>query len=142
MLERIRGGRSRERRVRLEEAAAGVDRELAGNLELASIFDQTRQAAIFENAEFTRHRAVLATEVPDAYRSLADVYGRMAATETAMERRGPANSLRPDDRALIEAWEGDVRDAQRGLRAAARAEPPSPLARLVARIRGGRQSER
>ena len=64
------------------------------------------------------------------------------ATESAMERRGPAGSLRPQDRALIETWEGDVRVAQLSLRQAARRAPPSPLAALLARLRGGRQTGR
>jgi hypothetical protein len=119
-----------------------VDRELAANLELAAVFDQTKQAVVFENAEFTRHAATLEEEVPDAYRGLAEVYRRMAATESAMERRGPANSVRPDDRALIETWEGDLRAAQAALRRDARAEPPSAWARLLARLRGSRGSGR
>jgi hypothetical protein len=56
-----------------------------------------------------------------------------------MERRGPANSLRPDDRLLIEAWEGDAREAQRALRAALAAPPPSGWALLLVRLLGKRQ---
>jgi hypothetical protein len=51
-----------------------------------------------------------------------------------MERRGPANSLKDADREIVEAWEGDAREAQRRLRAdLARPEPPAPL-RLLRRI--------
>lgn len=137
MLDRILGRRDPMRTARLRAAAAAVDRELAANLELAAMFDQTHHAVVFENGELMRHRALLAAEVPDVFPLLADVYERMPATEDAMERRGPANSLRSEDRALIETWEGDLREVQRALRAAAAAEPPSLWARLIARLRGG-----
>lgn len=142
MLDRIRGRRDPARHARLRAAAAAVDRELAANLELAAMFDQTHQPVVFENGELERHRVVLASEVPEVFPALAGVYDRIVATEEAMERRGPANSLRPEDRALIETWEGDLREAQRALRAAAAAEPPSLWARLVARLRGGRRTGR
>lgn len=142
MFDRILGRRDPERTARLRAAAAGVDRELAANLELAAMFDQTHQAVVFENGEMARHRVVLAAELPDVFPALADVYERIPATESAMERRGPANSLRSEDRALIETWEGDLREAQRSLRAAAAAEPPALLTRLVARLRGGRRTGR
>jgi hypothetical protein len=125
-------------RARLELAAAAVDRELAANIELSSMFDQTHQAVIFENGEFTRHAAAL--EAADAaFALVSDVYRRIPPTEDAMERRGPANSLRPDDRLLIEAWEGDAREAQRALRAALAAPPPSGWALLLVRLLGKRQ---
>lgn len=142
MLDRILGRRGRERQVQLDEAVRGVDRELAANLELAGLFDQTRQAVVFENDAFSRHRTVLEDEVPDAFRALDDVYGRMTEAEAAMARRGPANSLRPEDRVLIETWEGDVRDAQSVLRAAATSAPRSLWRRVFARLRGGRKTER
>lgn len=142
VLDRIRGRRDPERRARLGAAAAGVDRELAANLELAAMFDQTHQAVVFENGEFGRHRAVLEAEAAVVYPALASVYERIPATESAMERRGPAGSLRPEDRMLIETWEGDLRDAQRALRDAARAEPPTLWRSVVARLRGGRQTGR
>jgi len=142
LLDRLRGRRDPRRQGDLDRAAAAIDRELAANLELAALFDQTHQAVIFENAEFSRHAVTLAREVPDDHRRLADIYARMPATESAMERRGPAGSLRPQDRALIETWEGDVRVAQLSLRQAARRAPPSPLAALLARLRGGRQTGR
>ena len=141
VIDRLRGRRDPARQARLRAAAAGVDRELAANLELAAMFDQTHQAVVFENGEFARYRALLATEIPDAFAALADVYERIPATESAMERRGPANSLRPEDRVLIESWEGDLRDAQRSLRAAA-ADPSSRWSRLVARLREGRRTGR
>ena len=129
-------------RARLTAAAAAVDRELAANIELSAMFDQTHQPVIFENGEFARHRAVLERLAPAAYALLADVYARIPDTESAMERRGPANSLKPADRALIEGWEGDVREAQRGLRAAANAPSPSLWSRLAARLRGGKRTGR
>jgi hypothetical protein len=127
-------GRDPARRAAFVVAAAAVDRELAANLELASMFDQTHQVALFENGEFARHSAAL-RHVPATFAALESVYARIAETETAMARRGPANTLRPEDLALVERWEGDVRDAQRGLRAAASAPEPSFWALFLARLR-------
>ncbi len=106
------------------------------------MFGPTHQAALFENGEFLRHRETLEQEVPTAFRELADVYERIPATESAMERRGPAGSVRPEDRSVIEAWEGDARAAQRSLRAAAEAKPLSGWALLLGRSRGGRPTRR
>lgn len=126
-------------RTRLADAAGAVDRELAANIELSAMFDQTHQPVVFENGEFARHRATLERATPFAFVLLLDVYRRIPDTEDAMERRGPANSLRPEDRAQIETWEGDVREAQRALRAAADAAARSPLSRFIERFqRGGR----
>jgi hypothetical protein len=125
-----------EERRRLERAVADVDRELAANLELTSMFDQTHQAVVLEISEFTRHRATIEIGLAAAYGPLADLYSRIADAESAMERRGPANTLRDDDRVLIETWEGDARGAQRGLREALAAPRLSPLARLLRRLRG------
>jgi hypothetical protein len=119
-----------EQRRRLERAVADIDRELAANLELTSMFDQTKQAVVLENGEFNRHGA------------LADLYARIPETESAMERRGPANSLRDADRLLIETWEGDARAAQRGLRQALAAPPVSPFAAVLKRLRGMLPSRR
>ena len=142
ILDRVLGRRDAATRERLDRAAADVARELAGNLELASMFDQTHQAVVFENGEFARHRGVLGSELPVAYRKLADVYARIPETEDAMARRGPANSIRPDDRALIERWEGDARDAQHALVSDAQAPAPSLWSSVVARLRGGKQTGR
>jgi hypothetical protein len=68
--------------------------------------------------------------------SVAGLYSRMPETESAMERRGPANSLRDEDRRLIEGWEGDAREAQRILRASLRARPVSGWEAVRARLRG------
>ena len=125
-----------EVRRRLERAAADIDRELAANLELTSMFDQTHQAVVLENGEFIRHRATIEVGLRAAYGMLADLYSRVPDTESAMERRGPANTLRDDDRMLIETWEGDARAAQRGLREALAAPQESPLAALLRRLRG------
>ena len=83
-----------EPRRRLERAVADVDRELAANLELTSMFDQTKQAVVLENGEFTRHSATIYAGLAAAHGPLADLYARIPDTESAMERRGPANSLR------------------------------------------------
>lgn len=123
-------------RGRLERAVADVDRELAANLELTSMFDQTHQAVVLENGEFTRHGATIEAGLAGAYGPLADLYSRIPDTESAMERRGPANTLRDADRLLIETWEGDARTAQRGLRAALAAPADSLLELVLKRLRG------
>ena len=131
-----------EARRRLEGAVASVDRELAANLELTSMFDQTKQAVVLENGEFTRHAATIQAGLAAAHVPLADLYARIPDTESAMERRGPANSLRDADRALIEAWEGDARAAQRGLRQALAEPPLSPFGAVLRRLRGVLPSRR
>ncbi len=123
----FRRRRSLAAQAELERAVAAIDRELAANLELTTMFDQTRQAVVLENAEFERNRAVIARELPDTAKLVAEVYSRIVAAEDAMGRRGPAGSLRDADRATIESWEGDAREAQRTLRTAATAAPPSLL---------------
>ncbi|HJW48657.1 MAG TPA: hypothetical protein VJ726_04490 [Candidatus Limnocylindria bacterium] len=131
-----------ELRRRLERAVADVDRELAANLELTSMFDQTKQAVVLENGEFARHGATIQAGLAAAHGPLADLYARIPDTESAMERRGPANSLRDADRALIETWEGDARAAQRGLREALATPPLSPIGALLKRLRGVLPSRR
>jgi hypothetical protein len=106
------------------------------------MFDQTHQAVVLENGEFTRHRATIEVSLKAAYGVLSDLYARVPDTESAMERRGPANTLRDDDRMLIETWEGDARAAQRGLRAALAAPQLSPFAALLKRLRGVLPSRR
>src|SRR3954467_4338064 len=133
--ERLLGAPSAEDRARFAASAAAVDRELAANIELASMWDQTHQAVVFENGEFARHRETLAHAAPDALTLLAQTYERIPETEAAMERRGPANTVRPEDINLIESWEGDVREAQRQLRAAASAPAPSTWSLLMDRLR-------
>ena len=123
-------------RRRVSAAVNAVDRELAANLELTTMFDQTKQAVTLENGEFARHRATLDHDARAAATAVAALYDRMSETEAAMERRGPANSLRPEDRALIEAWEGDAREAQRSLRAALESRPARGWAALSARLQG------
>lgn len=137
LLQRLLGAPIPEERARLESAAAAVDRELAANIELASLWDQTHQAVTFENGEFARHRAAIDGAAPDAYALLAGVYARIPSTEDAMERRGPVNSIAASDKALVETWEGDVREAQRLLRAAVTAPPPSTWSLVAARLRRG-----
>ena len=123
-------------RAALADAVSAVDRELAANLELMTMFDQTKQAVVLENGEFARHRATLEREAVGPAESVAGLYLRMPETESAMERRGPANSLRDEDRRLIEGWEGDAREAQRILRASLQAAPVSGWAAVRARLRG------
>lgn len=124
----------------LATAVAAIERELAADLELMGMFDQTKQAFVLENAQFLAHAAVLEREAPAAYAFVADVYARIPATEAAMERRGPVDSIADADRRLIEAWEGDAREAGRVLRAVG--EPRrAPWWRLIAdRLRARRPS--
>ena len=134
--------RDPEAQRRLERAAADIDRELAANLELTSMFDQTHQAVVLENGEFIRHSETIERGLVAAFGPLSDLYSRVPDTESAMERRGPANTLRDEDRMLIETWEGDARAAQRGLRNALAAPPPTPLAQVLRRLRGMLPSRR
>ena len=123
------------RRAALAEATAALDRELAGNLELTSMFDQTKQAVVLENGEFARHRATIEHEAAATFPALADLYSRIPETESAMERRGPANSIKDDDRRLIEGWEGDARAARRSLREVLHARPLAGWKAAMARLR-------
>jgi hypothetical protein len=123
-------------RVRLTEAVNAVDRELAANLELTTMFDQTKQAVTLENGEFARHSATLARSAAPAAAAIAALYDRMSEAESAMERRGPANSLRREDRQTIEGWEGDAREAQRSLRESLAARPLVGWLAVRARLHG------
>jgi hypothetical protein len=125
-----------DERRQVGDAVNAVDRELAANLELTTMFDQTKQAVTLENGEFARHRATLERNARPAAAAAAALYERMSEAESAMERRGPANSLRPEDRQLIEAWEGDAREVQRSLRAALDARPQKGWSALSARLYG------
>ena len=122
-------------RGQFTEAVNAVDRELAANLELTTMFDQTKQAVTLENGEFARHSATLARNAAPVAEAIAALYDRMSEAESAMERRGPANSLRPADRQLIEGWEGDAREVQRSLRDSLAAKPLVGWAALSARLR-------
>jgi hypothetical protein len=139
-LRRVLGAPAPDERGRFLAAAAAVDRELAANLELASMWDQAHQSVTFENAEFTTHRSAIERGAPLVSTLVADTYERIAETESAMDRRGPANTVRPEDRALVEKWEGDVREAQRQLRAAIDAPPPSTWSLLRDRLRNGKRA--
>ena len=102
----------------ITRAVGAVDRELAGALELTTMFDQTRQAVVLENAEFLRFRELLAAELaPATTAALDQLYAGLPEAESAMERRGPANTLKDADRRIVENWEGDAREVQRLLRA-------------------------
>jgi hypothetical protein len=122
-------------RAQLEGAVRDLDRELAGNIELMSMFDQTKQAVVLENSEFARHSAAL-DSYPPVSRSVADVYSRIPEAESAMERRGPANSIRDADRLLIEGWEGDARAARRALRQLLEPQRVRGWRAAIARLRG------
>ena len=132
--------RSAAAQAELDRAVAAVDRELAADLELTAMFDQTKQAFVLENGQYGLHAGTLAREVPEAAAFVADLYARLPAAESAMERRGPAGSLKDADREIVESWEGDAREAQRRLRAAALGRPASPWKKLIARLRGSSPS--
>ena len=127
-------GRPVDAQTRLERAVAAIDRELAANLELTSMFDQTKQAFVLENGQWLLHGATVAGELPVVHAFAADLYARMPAAESAMERRGPANSLKDEDREIVERWEGDARETQRRLRADLARPPVGFLGRLIARL--------
>jgi len=129
--------RSPEAQRALEAAVADVDRELAADLELLAMFDQTKRAFVLENARFLAVRAVIEREAPEAFAVAADLYERIPAAETAMERRGPAGSIPDADLAVVHAWEGDARAAQRALRASLAPPARSRWDALAARLRGG-----
>src|SRR5688500_193 len=95
------GRRSALVQAELDRAVAAVDRELAADIELMTMFGQTKQFAVLELGQFLAHAELLAREVPAAHAEAADLYARVPAVEAAMERRGPANSLRDDDREVI-----------------------------------------
>lgn len=127
--------RTPEGQAALERAVAVVDRELAADLELMSMFDQTKQAFVLENGEFLASREVIRREAPDTYGFVADVFERIPATEAAMERRGPAGTINDRDRELIHEWEGDAREAQRAIRAALVPSRRTRWDALTARLR-------
>ena len=129
-------GRSLEAQAALERAVAAIDRELAADLELTSMFDQTKQAFVLENGQWHLHRAVVARELPGAHAYLDDLYRRLPDAESAMERRGPANSLKDEDREIVERWEGDAREGQRRLRSDLARPQLGPFGRLIARFFG------
>ena len=131
-------GRSAEAQLALERAVGAIDRELAANLELTGMFDQTKQAFVLENGQWALHGATVTRELPATGAFAADLYARIPAAESAMERRGPANSLRDEDREIVERWEGDARETQRRHRADLVAPQPGLLARLIARLPGRR----
>ncbi len=133
-----RPSRTPEGQTALERAVALVDRELAADLELMAMFDQTKQPFVLENGQFLAARAVIEREAPAAYLVAADVYARIPAVETSMERRGPAGSIPLEDERRVHDWEGDAREAQRALRASLTESPPSRWSALAERLRARR----
>ena len=127
--------RGPDAQAELERAVAAVDRELAADLELTTMFDQTKQAFVLENGQFLAARDAVARHAPEACAILAELYERIPAVESAMERRGPAGSIANADRTLVEAWEGDAREAQRVIRAALAQPTATRWDRLAARLR-------
>ena len=126
----------------LKRAVAALDRELAADLELTGMFDQTKQAFVLEMGQWTVHARTIEREAPDLHQFLVDLYGRIPEAESAMERRGPANTLKDADRDIVQRWEGDAREGQRLLRGDLSPKPPrlvprsSMFSRLIARLFG------
>ena len=128
--------RSSEGQERLERAVALVDRELAADLELMAMFDQTKQPFVLENGQFLAAAGVIEAEAPAAFAFVADVYARIPGVESSMERRGPAGSIPLADELAIHEWEGDAREAQRLLRASLIEQPSSRWSDWYKRLRG------
>lgn len=127
--------RSPAEREVLGRAAAAVDRELAANVELVTMYLQTKQPAVLENNAYQAWRTEIAAADADLAVRLDVLYERLPDAETAMERRGPAGSIRPEDRATVELWEGNARVAQRAVRGLPSSRPPSAGDQLVAWVR-------
>lgn len=130
------GRRDPAAQAELARALRDVDRELAADLEVLAMFGQTKQAFVLENGQFLAHRALLEREVPEVHATIAGLYERMPVAESAMERRGPAGSIRDADRELVQEWEGDAREAQRLLRASVTSASTPRWDRLIQRMRG------
>jgi hypothetical protein len=127
--------RSTEEQARLSRAVAAIDRELAGNLELVTMFMQTKQPVVLENAAYQVHRREIAADDETLAARLDRLYEAMPHAESAMERRGPAGSIPRAERDTVERWEGDARTVQREVRAAPGRRPRSAGDRLVEWVR-------
>ena len=124
--------RSAAEQEQLERAVAAIDRELAGNLELVTMFMQTKQPAVLENAAYGAWRDAIAAADEPIAAQLAALYDALPAAESAMERRGPAASIPRADRETVERWEGQARTVQRELRSLPGRRPRSAGDRLLA----------
>lgn len=127
--------RSPAEQQRLERASRRVERELAGNVELVGMFLQTKQPAVLELSGFREARGEIQAADGELAARLDVLYERIPDTESAMERRGPAGSLKTEDREAVHAWQGDARVLQREVRDLADRRPPSPGVRLVTALR-------
>ena len=134
----FRAKRPAARQAALERAAAAVDREIAADLELVTMYMQTKQPAVLENAAYLAWKNEIAAADADLDARLSVLYERVPDAEAAMERRGPAGSIRPEDRATVQQWEGNARVLQRAVRELPRSRPRSPFDRLVAWVRARR----
>src|SRR5437867_7556528 len=127
--------RSAAEQQQLERAVAAIDREMAGNLELVTMFMQTKQPAVLENAAQQAWRPEIAAADPGLAARLDALYAAIPEAESAMERRGPAGSIRPEDRASVQRWEGEARTVGRELRRLPSTRPASWADRLLGRLR-------
>lgn len=129
-----------EEQARLERAVAALDRELAGDLELVTMYMQTKQPAVLDNVAYSAWREDVARADADLGSRLDVLYERLPDAESAMERRGPAGSIPPQDRATVQHWEGAARVLQRDLRALPASRPRSAADRLLAWLRARLQT--
>lgn len=134
--------RSREERARIAAAAARLDGELAGNLELVTMFGQTKQPVVMENTSYRQERGTIALADGRLGRRLDALYELIPYAESAMERRGPAGSIKAEDLNTVHNWEGGARDLQRALRELPATRPPTPWQRLLARLARTREAGR
>src|SRR5919197_352910 len=108
--------RSAAEQARLARAVAGIDRELAGNLELVTMFMQTKQPAVLENAAMRAYRGEIAAADETTAGRLDALYDAMSEAESAMERRGPGSESSGLFRAGVHApsaigwWTGFARE--------------------------------
>lgn len=127
--------RSPAEQERLERATRRVERELAGNVELVGMFLQTKQPAVLELSGYREARGEIAGADAELASRLDVLYERIPDAESAMERRGPAGSLKPEDRETVHAWQGDARELQRAVRDLGERRPTSPGVRLLTSLR-------
>lgn len=127
--------RTPEQQARLGRAVVGLDRELAGNIELVTMFMQTKQPAVLDNVAYRAYREEVATADEPLGARLDALYEAMSGAESAMERRGPAGSIPGAARDIVERWEGEARTLQRELRSLPGRRPRSVGDRLVEWVR-------
>ena len=89
--------RSAAVQARLDGAVAAIDRELAANLELTSMFDQTNQPFVLENGQWQLHGGAIEKELPGAHAFVAELYARMRQLDWRTATFGTDEILKIDD---------------------------------------------